>query len=40
MNFIENIAEILGVKDLVNSPVYKATVIGDSAGYFENVKGI
>ena len=25
---------------MVNSPVYKATVIGDSAGYFENVKGI
>ena len=40
MNFFENIAEILGVKDLVSTPVQKATIIGDSAGYFENVKGI
>lgn len=37
MNFLENIAEILGVKELIARPVYRATIIGDEAGYFENV---
>ena len=40
MNFLENIVEILGLKDLVSKPVYRATLIGDEAGYFENVTEI
>ena len=40
MNVFENIAEILGVSDLIGKPVFKATLVGDSAGYFECVSGI
>ena len=40
MNIFENIAEILGVSDLLGKPVFKATLVGDSAGYFECVLGI
>ena len=40
MNIFENIAEILGVSDLIGKPVFKATLVGDSAGYFECVLGI
>ena len=40
MNIFENIAEILGVKDLVYKPTFKATLVGSGAGYFECVLGI
>lgn len=40
MGFIDNIAESLGLFDIGAEPIYRAALIGDKAGYFENVKAV
>ncbi len=40
MSFIENILESLGLNEELNGQFSKITIIGEVAGYFENVKSI
>lgn len=40
MGFIDNIAESLGLFDVGAAPSFRAALIGDKAGYFENVKAV
>lgn len=40
MSFIENILESLGLNEEIKEQQSKITLIGDVAGYFENVKSI
>lgn len=40
MSFIENILESLGISEELKEQQSKITLIGDIAGYFENVKSI
>lgn len=40
MGFIENIKNCIGVEQLPKEQLFRAVIFGESAVYFENVKGL
>lgn len=40
MNFLENIAESLGLGDFTAAAELRVVLLGDAAGYFENVRSV